>query len=415
MWLHADVLSGPVHPKLMPLRSDYFLALCYRYFPRATISLGWTTHWIRRFPINSWQYEWNHVRQMADTVRCWYRDRKLPSLTFNVRGIFASRSIKQLQWLLQTIPHSTLTVSTEIGDSVNAIDFLRIQKYFPTEKVYFDVPETLFKPSRKFKTNSDAKKNYGSDVKWVPVTRHQDKTCETHTYVDDDFILFGRPSNTAVLQKNLILVDTNRNFSMTGRMKFFAGENTLNPTHWEHKLKIVLAEGSKFSKHAMSYSKKKLTISVRDPELLWSAVNSSVLYTFEHQYFQDNTACRMFKLDISTYLTFEAWTIPCDATFEDDSYEDVTKSSISEVALEESLGSQERMLMVGFHSYGEEYVLIYDLNVVGQENEVKSTLGLPELNLALTSKGAKLREGFLFVFTIFLSTKLCWTCRVHWL
>lgn len=399
------MLSGPVHPKRTPLRSDYFLAMCSRFFPTATLTLGWTTYWVKRLPVNTWQYEWKHVRQMADTVRCWFNGRKHPQIVFSVRGMFAARSIKQLQWLLDNVPLSSLFVWSAPLDDVNSEDFLRIQKSFPIEKLYFNVPDSLYKPSSKFKSNNVAEKKFDKDERWISVTRSQDKTCQAFTYTDSSFILFGRPSNTAVLQRNLIPADSNSNYLLTGRLKFFAGEHTLNPSHWEHKLKLVLSNVNTLPKHAMTYSKKKCLLNVRDSNVLWSAVNTSVLYTFEHQYFQDNTACRMFKLGISSNLTFDAWTIPCDGSYERYSFEEVLKGSIPEISFEGNLGKSDGMFMVGFHSYGEEYVLVYDLNIITDAEVITPVLDIPKLKLSYVSSHLKLKGNLNLIIELIL---ICW-------
>lgn len=53
LWLSADIFSAPVHTKEVPIHSDYFLEICTRYFPNATLSLGWSTYWIKRFSVNT--------------------------------------------------------------------------------------------------------------------------------------------------------------------------------------------------------------------------------------------------------------------------------------------------------------------------------------------------------------------------
>ncbi|KFM72756.1 Protein FAM151B, partial [Stegodyphus mimosarum] len=96
LWLNADILSGPINSTTPPLPPDIFLSLCHQYFPNAVLSLGWTTYWFSTFPPDTWHYKWIHVRKMADIIRCAF-DSRYPSITFPVRGIFASRSIEQLQ------------------------------------------------------------------------------------------------------------------------------------------------------------------------------------------------------------------------------------------------------------------------------------------------------------------------------
>lgn len=374
------------------------------------LSLGWTTHWMRSFPIDSWRYEWKHVREMADIVRCHYVN-DYPPITFNVRAIFASRSVKQFLWLLEVIPHSSLTVWSAEGDRVDAQDFFQIQKGFQEQKVYYDVPEDIRKALFQTKTTvlSPSKKYMSDkfDKHWITVTREREKSCESFTYAEEKSLAFGKSSDNLAFQRNLFLANSKNNFTMTGRIKFFAGDHILNPTHWEHKLKLVLANVNRLPKKSISYSKKSLTFSVKDPEILWSTVKTSVLYSFDHQYFQQSSSCRMFHLDVNTNISLEAWTIPCDTSYEDNSDDDVAKASVLEVALEEQLGDTDEIFLLGFYSYGEEYVIAYDINITVQaKTKARPVFDWPK-QMAQVSSQIALGHNTALLFLSFYAILLC--------
>lgn len=69
-----------------------------------------------------------------------------PAIMFSVRAMFTPKALKQLQWLLETIPRKVLVVWSKPGDQVNSEDILRIQKSFSTTKLFLNVSRRLFKP-----------------------------------------------------------------------------------------------------------------------------------------------------------------------------------------------------------------------------------------------------------------------------
>lgn len=167
---------------------------------RYLFSLGWTTYWVKGFPVNTWVYEWKHVRKKADTVRCWFGNRMYPAIMFSVRAMFAPKSIKQLQWLLEIIP---LVVWSASGDQVNSEDILRIQKSFPTAELFLAVSKRLFKPLKSsLKTDYFSQTKYiKGNSKWVLVTSSKDNTCETFTYTHANFILFWKANQLSSILK----------------------------------------------------------------------------------------------------------------------------------------------------------------------------------------------------------------------
>lgn len=371
MWLNADVLHGPVDSPATPVQVEEFLAKCQQYFPNATLSIGWTTQWYPTFDPESWQYGWNHVRKMADVIRCSGYENTHLKFTFPVRAIFASRSIKKLQWLLSVVPDSTLTVWSGKFDILELHDLLRIRSSFPRHKVYYDVPDAINRMFQEKKNSVDIPK---SDVmtksnQWLVLTRGQSDSCSVLTDVGKDIIVFGKSLTTAALQSNLLDINKDSNLKITGRIKFFSTKDQSPSRSAKNfqEVMIVLPEVSLFTKNVTENAKYELDLATSDTEVIWSAINSSVVYTFKHDYSQEDSSCRFFKLDPSADKSFEAWTIPCDIMLEEDSAEELARSGKPEISSRKRLVLPRGPFMFGVVSSGDENVVVFDLDINGKK------------------------------------------------
>lgn len=402
VWLNADVISGPVNSSTDPVQVEPFLALCKQYFPNAMLSIGWTTYWYPTFTEDSWHYDWKHARRMADVIHCGGYEKNYPKFTFPVRGIFASRSIEQLQWLLRTIPGSSLTVWTGKHDPLKLEDLLRIRSSFPKNAVYYDVPEginTQFQEKKKFVDVLPYGFNEDDD-RWITLTKGQGDSCSALTYVKNNTIVFGKSLTTAVLQKNLIILHENDNLRVTGKIKFFTGEGKLY-NHAElgvQELSIVLTDVSLFAKHASDESRNEIDLTSSDTEVLWSAINSSIVYTFHYKLAQLDSPCRIFKLDTSEDKSFQVWTVPCDVMLEELSFEELFKHGVPEISPRKRLVLPKNPFMLGFMSSSDEHVVVYDLKLKAHKeafsspsSSSKTTLGILTITISL----------FALIFTLF--------------
>eukprot|EP00400_MALV-I_sp_L67-5_P000993 gene993-531_t len=134
LWINADILEGPAGINLVnPLDSEKFLTLCAKHSPHAVLSLGWT-HGI---PGAKTQYSRkmidNMIREVMSPVipvnphdeDC---EEKVPiamkcrHLTFTVCSWYAQGSVDVLKDLLLTVPNSSLTIWTGVGEPPLSID-----------------------------------------------------------------------------------------------------------------------------------------------------------------------------------------------------------------------------------------------------------------------------------------------------
>ncbi|GFT28320.1 protein FAM151A [Nephila pilipes] len=370
LWLNADILYGPIHASNVPVKSDLFLLFCHQYFPTAVHSVGWTTNWYSSFPQETWHYEWMHVRKMADVIRCFGYENHYPSFTFPVRGIFASRSIRQLEWLLGVVPGSFLTIWTAKDDPLDIDDLKQIRSSFPIDKVYYDVPEDLHKELMDVKDSvsyiPERVSGFRAD-QWMTFTRGQGPHCTSYTYISNNTIVFGKSLPTVALFKKLISVDDERMLRVEGRMKFFSNyEERTSSLPRSHELKIVVVDVSLFSKYSTDGS---LDLKESDSDVIWSAVNASELFTFR----QNATGnCIMFRLDTSKQRSFQAWRLSCSEIKVGLPFDEIVKNGVQVVPHKKRLVLPAAPFMIGFVSAGDNHAVIHDL-IISDEKEQPST------------------------------------------
>ncbi|GBM24975.1 Protein FAM151A [Araneus ventricosus] len=382
LWLNADILYGPIHASITPVKDDLFLLLCHQYFPQAVQSVGWTTNWYPSLPQDEWHYEWMYVRKMADVIRCFGYENNYPSFTFPVRGIFASRSIRQLQWLLGVVPESSLTVWSAKDDPLEIADLKLIRQSFPPDKVFYDIPERLqnalsdvrntfsYVPRTAFDFNAD---------QWMTFTHGQGPQCTSYSYISNNTIVFGKSLSTAVLLKKMLHVDDDNALKVEGRIKFFKDyERRTSSYPGNHELKIVVVDVSLLSKNSTGES---LDLTESDADVLWSAVNASELYSFRQTF---NNNCHMFQLDTDNARSFQAWNISCHEMNADKPFDEIVKSGVQVVPYRKRLVLPAVPFMIGFVSTGEDHVVIHDFKLSdGKDIQATSDSCALELSLGL--------------------------------
>jgi hypothetical protein len=141
VWLNADIIAGPIKAKRDPIDADAFLSTCKRYFPSATLSVGWTVD-VPKIYLGGGAYRQEHVEAMVKALE---RNEVTQPVTFPVFGLFAHNSVKAFSWLLEAVPGSSLTVWGGKVDSPyhNKKALAKMRDELGRHRVYFDVPYKL--------------------------------------------------------------------------------------------------------------------------------------------------------------------------------------------------------------------------------------------------------------------------------
>ncbi|KZS07086.1 Protein FAM151A [Daphnia magna] len=138
LWLNADIIQGPVGATTEPLNTDMFLSLTKFYFPTAVISVGWTT----KLGKEAGSYTFDHVLKMRDVLTA---AQVTAPVTFPVRAALVTtlEFRKNMLWLLNQIPGSTITIWSSFGDKVDVPALLDFIDAIGKEFVYIDVQRGL--------------------------------------------------------------------------------------------------------------------------------------------------------------------------------------------------------------------------------------------------------------------------------
>jgi len=142
LWLNADILRGPnAGVDTIPIDPDVFLDTCLEYFPSAVLSLGYTTTNVVYNANKQMKYSQEQMEEMyrlLDKKKCLGK-----ALTFPVRAIFACNSQKELEWLLQNIKNSTLTIWGQDQLNEHQVQQLKHLMTSLNSKVYLDINSQL--------------------------------------------------------------------------------------------------------------------------------------------------------------------------------------------------------------------------------------------------------------------------------
>lgn len=165
--LNADVLPGPNKPSVTPVDAWTFLMLCRTRFPKAIISIGWTTQ------IEDSMRQ-GYTREMVDQMASLVKEYSLlQPVTFPVNGSLLKLSIGELQRLLfqvsratinslspskltklcflayqPQVPNSTLTVWGHHGEPLGIDDLIVFRKAFGANQLMYDLPEEVLSTFR---------------------------------------------------------------------------------------------------------------------------------------------------------------------------------------------------------------------------------------------------------------------------
>ena len=136
IWLNADILPGPCHSgsSCSPVNPHTFLTLCTKYFPSATLSVGWTTNPF--ISIEKDFYESRFVQPMRDLLSS-----VTQPITFPVRANLIGKSMEQMLWLLSLSDNYTLTVWSAVHDEPNIKDLVALRKKVSNKtRIFYDLP-----------------------------------------------------------------------------------------------------------------------------------------------------------------------------------------------------------------------------------------------------------------------------------
>lgn len=157
IWLNADILPGPCYDKIcVPVDHFRFLSFCKKYFPKATLSISWTTGY-NMTPADNY-YNWSQVISMGKLV-----SQISQPITFPIRAVLVKRSWEQIHWLLDLSETFTITIWSSVSDKVDVQDLVRLRgSVLDKRRVFYDLPpsqEKAFKaafksPGTKYISNS---------------------------------------------------------------------------------------------------------------------------------------------------------------------------------------------------------------------------------------------------------------------
>ncbi|RWS13144.1 DUF2181 domain containing protein-like protein [Dinothrombium tinctorium] len=141
--LNADILQGCNKPSSPPVDAWTFLMLCRTRFPKAILSIGWTTE------MNDISLKTGYTREMIDQMASLVKEYSLlQPVTFPVNASLLKVSIAELQRLLFQVPNSSLSVWSHPGDPVSIDDLMVYRKAFGVNQVFYDMPEDILNAFR---------------------------------------------------------------------------------------------------------------------------------------------------------------------------------------------------------------------------------------------------------------------------
>lgn len=156
LWLNADIVHGPVNANndtMMPVNPKRFFAGAAK-LPQALLSIGWTT---RLEPNNQGgSYTAEHINDMVKQLT---ESKTNQSVTYPVRACYAANDVNVLNTLLTNTKanNPTLTIWSSDEDKVDAEKLSHLIKTIGVDKVYVDVPSSLWKQLNLSSSASTAK------------------------------------------------------------------------------------------------------------------------------------------------------------------------------------------------------------------------------------------------------------------
>lgn len=136
VWLNADILAGPCArgSDCSIVDPNIFLPVCTKYFPSATLSIGWTTSDFVSEKED--YYEWQFVKPMRELLT-----NVSQPVTFPIRANMIGKSVEQILWLLSLSDDYTLTIWSTPHDKPNIKDLVELRKKVINKaRIFYDLP-----------------------------------------------------------------------------------------------------------------------------------------------------------------------------------------------------------------------------------------------------------------------------------
>ncbi|XP_076352893.1 menorin-like isoform X1 [Tachypleus tridentatus] len=346
LWLNADILPGPVDANTRPVNASSFLYLCNRYFPTATLSVGWTT----QFKPNG-TYLWKHVHQMAELLRC---TRINQPVTFPVRAAFVGFSVHKLQWLVNVVQHSTLTVWSSSLDVVDVKDLLKLRSLLPKSKVFYDLPEPL---NSSFQSKKDSIKEIQKlptfeESSWLIVRFNMNESnCRSDPFVSPRTVLFTGGDMFSYITKKTFEVDSYTSLEIGCKVGYFITSESANARSHELEppnLKFLLP-GS---------------FSVVADEYIQETLLSASVFSKEFNRSDSEELCYFVSIFVKTGVQIKTWKVSCESD-----YISILSSSKQPITTYETSFNVSQPIGIGFmfEGKGSDGVVVYDVEIKGKQ------------------------------------------------
>ncbi|XP_022255398.1 uncharacterized protein LOC106471068 isoform X2 [Limulus polyphemus] len=362
LWLNADILPGPVDANTHPVNASSFLYLCNRYFPTATLSVGWTT----QFKPNG-TYLWKHVHQMAELLRCTGINQ---SVTFPVRAAFVGLSLHKLQWLVSVVQHSTLTVWSSSWDAVDVKDLLKLRTLLPKLKVFYDLPEPLYSSfqHKKDSTKEIQKLSTFDESSWFSVRLNKNESnCRSDPFISPRTVLFTGNNMFPYITKNTFEVDSYTSLEIGCKLSYFTTYKSTNSRNHEHEppnLKFLLPG---IRSYPVVAADNKDEIKENEQKTLLSAS----VFSSEFNRSDLEEVCHIVSIFVKTGVKIKTRKVSCES-------DEISVSSSSKqlITTYETSFYVSQPIGIGFVFEGKssDGVALYDVEVKGKQTGVNSAV-----------------------------------------
>jgi len=135
--LNADILKGPHDSPAKAITADKFLKLCSENFPKATLSVGWTTA-TKDVSDEFAVYTKAMVEEMKEALE---RNSIVQPVTFPIRAAFLGASLENLEWLIENVPDSSITVWSSSDDTIDVTTLMSLREKIGLDALFVDLPE----------------------------------------------------------------------------------------------------------------------------------------------------------------------------------------------------------------------------------------------------------------------------------
>ena len=221
IWLNADIIAGPCYDaNVVPVDSETFLTAFSREFPKATLSVGWTTGIDMSAPQNF--YSWTHVINMGRLV-----SHITQPVTFPIRAALVPRSWDQIHWLLSLSDSFTITIWSAARDVINPVDLVSLRHSIADRRrVFYDLPPDQAEGFRKALASTEQPASplpQFSNLKWRAYPLNEDKDI----LVGKNTVLFNGRGGFVVSQQEYKL---NGDMEVKGSVSFIDTDSSKRAT-----------------------------------------------------------------------------------------------------------------------------------------------------------------------------------------